>query len=93
MKEYRTGNRRVREWVAEASHILGMQPTTEGALSFKLDLSQVIDGFAGNEHALVASPLQDDVLHLLAFTRTSYTTTLEITNGGPPGQDWSSATG
>jgi Tol biopolymer transport system component/imidazolonepropionase-like amidohydrolase len=89
IKEYRTGDRRVREWVAQACRQLGMQPTTEGALSMKLDLSQIIDGFAGNEHALVASPLQEDVLRLMAFTRTSYTTTLEITNGGPPGQDWS----
>jgi Tol biopolymer transport system component/cytosine/adenosine deaminase-related metal-dependent hydrolase len=91
IKEYRTGSRQVREWVVEACHILGMQPTTEGALSMKLDLTQIIDGYAGNEHALVASPLQEDVLWLMAFTRTSYTTTLEITNGGPSAQDWSIA--
>ena len=89
IKEYRTGSREVREWVAEACRILGMQPTTEGALSMKLDLSQIIDGFAGNEHALVATPLQEDVLRLMAFMRTSYTTTLEIGNGGPSAQDWS----
>jgi hypothetical protein len=89
IKEYRSGNRRVREWVAEACREFGMQPTTEGALAMKLDLSQIIDGFAGNEHALVASPLQADVLGLLTAMRTSYTTTLQITNGGPPGEDWS----
>jgi imidazolonepropionase-like amidohydrolase/Tol biopolymer transport system component len=89
IKEYRTGDRRVRQWVIEACRILGMQPTTEGALSMKLDLTQILDGYAGNEHALVASPLQEDVLKLMTFTRTSYTTTLEITNGGPSGQDWS----
>ena len=89
IKEYRTGNRRVREWVAEACRELGMHPTTEGALAMKLDLSQIIDGIAGNEHALVASPLQADVLGLLTSMRTSYTTTLQITNGGPPGEDWS----
>jgi hypothetical protein len=91
IKEYRTGNRRVRQWVAEGARQMGLQPTTEGALSMKLDLTQIMDGYAGNEHALVASPLQDDVLRLLTFARTSYTTTLEITNGGPPGQDWSIA--
>ena len=91
IKEYRTGDRRVRQWVVEACRILGMQPTTEGALSMKLDLTQILDGYAGNEHALVASPLQEDVLKLMAYTHTSYTTTLEITNGGPPGQDWSIA--
>lgn len=91
IKEYRTGNRRVRQWVAEGVREVGLQPTTEGALSMKLDLSQIIDGYAGNEHALVATPLQDDVLRLLAFARTSYTTTLEITNGGPPAEEWSIA--
>jgi Tol biopolymer transport system component len=88
IKEYRTGNRRVREWVAMACAALGMQPTTEGALSFKLDLTQIIDGIAGNEHALVASPLREDVLRLLTAARTSYTTTLSITNGGYPGEDY-----
>ncbi len=88
IKEYRTGDRRVREWVVMACAALGMQPTTEGALSFKLDLTQIIDGYAGNEHALVASPLQDDVLGLLKSARTSYTTTLSITNGGYPGEDY-----
>src|SRR6185312_11862844 len=43
LKEYRTGDRRVRQWVAIAARELGLQPTTEGALSLKLDLSQVID--------------------------------------------------
>ena len=88
IKEYRTGSRRVREWVAMACAAFGMQPTTEGALSFKLDLTQIIDGIAGNEHALVASPMRDDVLTLLKAARTSYTTTLSITNGGYPGEDY-----
>lgn len=91
IKEYRTGSRQVREWVLQACAILGMQPTTEGALSMKLDLTQIMDGFAGNEHALVAAPLQQDVLALMKATRTSYTTTLNITNGGYEGQDWAIA--
>ncbi len=91
IKEYRTGSRRSREWVAQACAELGMQPTTEGALAMKLDLSQILDGYAGNEHALVASPLQEDVLALLKTAHTSYTTTLNITNGGPEGEDWATA--
>ena len=88
LKEYRTGNRRVRQWIMQASSELGMQPTTEGALSLKLDLTQIIDGFPGNEHALPAVPLGKDVLTLLAKSRTSYTTTLQIGNGGPWAQDY-----
>ncbi|MGN6817174.1 MAG: amidohydrolase family protein [Sphingomonas sp.] len=89
IKEYRTGNRRVREWISQAAGELGLNPTTEGALSMKLDLTQIIDGYAGNEHALVAAPIQKDVLELMKAMRTSYTTTLEITNGGFEGQNWS----
>jgi Tol biopolymer transport system component len=88
LKEYRTGNRRVREWVAQACRQLGIVPTTEGALSLKLDLTQIMDGFAGHEHALPTVPLYRDVIELIARTRVSYTLTLQVTNGGPEGQDY-----
>ena len=92
IKEYRAGSRRARQWIVDAAREMGLHQTTEGALSMKLDLSQIIDGYAGNEHALVAAPLRKDVLMLMAQTRASYTTTLQITNGGPPAQDWFIAT-
>lgn len=87
IKEYRAGSRRSRQWIVDAARDMGLHQTTEGALSMKLDLSQIIDGYAGNEHALVAAPLQKDVLTLMVETRASYTATLQITNGGPPAQD------
>lgn len=93
IKEYRTGNRRVRQWVAIAARELGLLPTTEGALSMKLDLTQVLDGFAGHEHSLPVVPLGRDVTQLLVDMRTSYTTTLVITNSGAPGADWFAAAG
>ena len=87
IKQYRTGNRRVRQWMAMGARELGLQPTTEGALSLKLDLTQMLDGFAGNEHAL-AAPLGDDVIGLMTAMRTSYATTMMITHRGPDGADW-----
>ena len=88
LKEYRVGSRKVREWFIIAARELGMNVTTEGALSLKLDLSQILDGYAGNEHALPAVPLGPDIVALLAAMRTSYTTTLMVTNSGPTGADW-----
>ena len=88
IKMYRTGNRRVRQWVAMAAHELGMLPTAEGALALKLDLTQIMDGFIGQEHALPAAPLYEDVIRLMVDSRVSYTATLMITNGGPEGQDY-----
>ena len=84
LKEYRTGDRQVRQWMAMAAHDLGLAPTTEGALDMKLDLTQVLDGYPGNEHALSAVPLYKDVVQLFAQSRVSYDLTLEISHGGPP---------
>ncbi len=84
LKEYRSGSRRVREWIAAAAGEFGLVATTEGALDLKLDLTQVLDGYAGNEHALAAVPLFRDVIELMARSRTSYTPTLTISHGGPP---------
>jgi Tol biopolymer transport system component len=86
LKQYLIGNRRQREWLIQAAAEMGMMPTTEGSLSLKLDLSQIMDGYAGNEHSL-ATPIYRDVVEFVARSKTSYDTTLQIKNGGPPAQD------
>lgn len=88
LKMYKTGNRRVRQWVAQVSRELGMMPTTEGGLAMKHGLTQVIDGFAGHEHALPTARLYKDVIELMSQSRVGYTLTLMITNGGYEGQDF-----
>ncbi|MEZ5498104.1 MAG: amidohydrolase family protein [Steroidobacteraceae bacterium] len=88
IKMYRSGNRHVRQWIAMAARDLGLHPTTEGALSMKLDMTQIIDGYAGNEHALTAVPLYRDMIDLVAKSGVAWTATLQITNGGPEGQDY-----
>src|SRR5438876_1095882 len=52
VKQYLIGNRRQRQWLIQAAAEMGMMPTTEGSLALKLDLSQIMDGYAGNEHSL-----------------------------------------
>jgi Tol biopolymer transport system component/predicted amidohydrolase len=84
-KEYLIGNRRQRQWLVQAAAQLGVMPTTEGSLSLKLDLSQILDGYSGNEHALPTA-LHRDVIELVARSQTSYDATLQIVNGGPPAQ-------
>jgi Tol biopolymer transport system component len=83
LKSYVIGNRRQRQLVVGAAEQLGMMPTTEGALDFKLGLTHAIDGFAGHEHALPSVPLYEDVVQLFARTGISYTPTLLVTYGGP----------
>ena len=86
IKQYLIGNRRQRQWLVQAAEQMGVMPTTEGSLSLKLDLGQIMDGFSGSEHAL-PTPLYRDVIELVARSRTSYDGTLQITNGGPPAQN------
>jgi hypothetical protein len=83
IKSYVVGNRQQRQWVIEASKNLHLMPTTEGALDLKLDMTHVIDGFSGNEHALPIVPLYRDVVELFARSQISYTPTLLVAYGGP----------
>jgi len=86
VKQYLIGNRRQRQWLIQAAASMGMMPTTEGSLSLKLDLTQIMDGYAGNEHSL-ATPIYRDVVQFIARSKTSYDGTLQIKNGGSAAQD------
>jgi imidazolonepropionase-like amidohydrolase len=77
------GDRIVRQWVAMACKEFGITSTTEGALDMKLDLTQMADGFSGNEHALPIQPLYKDVVQYVAQTGTFYTPTTLVAYGAP----------
>lgn len=83
LKNYVPGDRNVRQWVAMACKEFGITSTTEGALDMKLDLSQMADGFSGNEHALPIQPLYKDVVQFVAKTGTFYTPTTLVAYGAP----------
>ena len=83
IKQYVVGDRIVRQWVAMAAMKHRLIPTTEGALDLKLDLTQMADGFSGNEHSLPIIPIYDDVAQYVARTRTYYTPTILVAYGGP----------
>ena len=83
LKNYVPGDRNVRQWVAMACKEFGITSTTEGALDMKLDLSQMADGFSGNEHALPLQPLYKDVVQFVAKTGTFYTPTTLVAYGAP----------
>jgi hypothetical protein len=80
------GNRKQRQWVAQASKELGIIPTTEGGSNFKLNLTHAIDSFAGNEHSLPIVPIYNDVAQLFAKSGITYTPTLVVSYGGPQGK-------
>lgn len=84
VKQYRTGNRRVRQWIAQVANELGITVTTEGALSYKFALSQILDGYSGVEHGVPPIAQYRDFVELFSRSGTSSTLTLMITHGGPP---------
>lgn len=88
IKAYITGNRKRRQQIIQAAKEVGIMPTTEGGLDMKLDLTHMIDGFAGNEHNIPIIPLYRDVQQLAAQTGIGYTPTLLVTYGGPFGENY-----
>jgi len=83
LKQYVSGDRLVRQWVIMACKEFGIMPTTEGALDLKLDLTQMADGYSGNEHALPIQPVYKDVAEFVAKTGTFYTPTTLVAYGAP----------
>jgi len=83
IKMYMVGNRQHRQWIIKAAQEQGLMPTTEGALDFKLNMTQLLDGYPGHEHALPLYPIQDDVLDFIAESQMAVTPTLLVSYGGP----------
>ena len=82
LKSYMVGNRQQRQWIVEASREAGIMPTTEGGADTKEDLTHILDGYSGNEHAFPVAPIHDDVIQLVARSRIAYTPTLLVSFGG-----------
>ncbi len=83
IKMYLVGNRKHRQWVIEAAKEQKLMPTTEGGLDFKLNMTQLIDGYPGHEHSFPIAPLYKDVIHTVAESKMAYTPTLLVSYGGP----------
>jgi Tol biopolymer transport system component/imidazolonepropionase-like amidohydrolase len=92
IKMYLTGNRQHRQWIIMAAKEQGLMPTTEGGLDFKLNVTQILDGYPGHEHAFPIYPLYEDFKTFVAESRTTYTPTLLVAYGGPWAENYYYAT-
>jgi Tol biopolymer transport system component len=88
IKMYVKGNRQVRQWVIMAAKENNIMPTTEGSLDTKYDLTMLIDGYPGQEHATPTVPLYKDVVTAYAKSGIAYTPTLLVQYGGPWAEDY-----
>ena len=92
IKMYMTGNRQQRQWIIQAAKEQGLMPTTEGALDFKLNMTQLLDAYPGHEHAFPIYPIYKDVLELMKFSKIAYTPTMLVAYGGPWAENYFYAT-
>jgi Tol biopolymer transport system component/imidazolonepropionase-like amidohydrolase len=83
LKQYVAGDRIVRQWIIEACKEYGITATIEGSLDLKLDLTQMADGYSGQEHSFPIMPLYKDVVEFVARTKTFYTPTILVAYGAP----------
>jgi imidazolonepropionase-like amidohydrolase/Tol biopolymer transport system component len=83
IKMYLTGNRKQRQWIINAAANQGLMPTTEGGLDYKINMTNLIDGYPGHEHAIPIYPLYNDVIKTIAATKMAVTPTLLVSYGGP----------
>ncbi len=88
LKMYMSGNRQQRQWIIMAAKELGIMPTTEGGLDWKLDLTHAMDGYSGIEHNLPIAPIYNDVVELFKLSQTTNAPTLLVSYGGPFGENW-----
>ncbi len=83
IKMYLAGNRQHRQWIIQSAKEQGIMPTTEGGLDMKLNITQLLDGYPGHEHALPIYPIYDDLAKLIAESKMSVTPTMLVAYGGP----------
>ena len=92
IKMYLTGNRKNRQWIIQAAKEQKLMPTTEGGLDFKLNVTQILDGYPGHEHSFPIYPLYKDFTTFVANSKTAYTPTLLVSYGGPWAENYYYAT-
>ena len=83
IKMYLTGNRQTRQWIINAAKNQKLMPTTEGGLDFKLNMTNLLDGYPGHEHSIPIFPLYKDVTKVTTDAKMAVTPTLLVSYGGP----------
>ncbi len=80
--------RDVRQWVIQAAREEGILVLPEGGSMYQQNISMVLDGHTGIEHAIPVAPLHRDALQLIGRSRTGYTPTLIVGYGGVWGENY-----
>ena len=88
VKSYNQPRRDQRQQVLAAARELGMLVVPEGGSLYEHDMTMVVDGHTGIEHAVPVEHLYQDVLQLWSQTGSAYTPTLVVAYGGIWGENY-----
>jgi imidazolonepropionase-like amidohydrolase len=88
VKSYNQPRREQRQQILEAARQTGMMVVPEGGSLFQHNMTMVVDGHTGVEHALPVANIYDDVRQLWAQTAVGYTPTLGVAYGGLDGEHY-----
>lgn len=88
VKSYMQPRREQRQWVIQAARKEGMLVVPEGGGDFEANMSMILDGHTGIEHALSVGPIYKDVVEMFAQSGVGYTPTLLVSYGGLEGERW-----
>ena len=88
VKSYNQPRRDQRQQVIQAAGELGMLVMPEGGSLFMHNMTQVVDGHTGIEHAVPVARVYDDVEQLWGATRVAYTPTMVVGYGGIWGENY-----
>ncbi|MFL6676973.1 MAG: hypothetical protein ACJ8IK_01425, partial [Burkholderiaceae bacterium] len=86
VKSYNQPRREQRQQIVEAARQTGMMVVPEGGSLFELNMSMVVDGHTGVEHAIPVAHAYDDVKQLWGATQVGYTPTYNVAYGGLDGE-------
>ena len=88
VKSYNQPRRDQRQKVIQAARELSMMVVPEGGSLLQHNLTQIVDGHTGIEHAIPVSKIYADVTQLWAGTKVGYTPTLGVAYGGLMGENY-----
>jgi imidazolonepropionase-like amidohydrolase/Tol biopolymer transport system component len=88
VKSYNQLRRDSRQRIIKAARDLNMMVVPEGGSTLFHNLTEILDGHTGIEHALPVAPLYKDALTLFARSHTQYTPTLIVGYGGLWGENY-----
>jgi len=88
VKSYNQPRRDQRQQILEAARETGLNVVPEGGSLYQHNMTMIVDGHTGVEHAIPLENLYDDVKQLWSQTQVGYTPTLVVAYGGLDGEHY-----